>query len=59
MTKISLNKNKNESFINFPFRSYSLRFTNIANYQNLKQMRFDNKIYRLASILLQHKNTIK
>lgn len=54
MTKILL-KNKNNSFIHFPFSSYSLWFINVANYQILKQIRFDNKIYRLASIMLQHK----
>lgn len=54
MTKILL-KNKNNSFIHFPFSSYSLWFINVSNYQILIQIRFDNKIYRLASIMLQHK----
>lgn len=55
MTKILL-KNKNNSFIHFPFSSYSLWFINVANCQVLKRIRFGNKIYRLASIMLQHKN---
>lgn len=54
MTKILL-KNKTNTFIHFPFSSYSLWFINVANYQILKQIRIDNKIYRLASIMLQNK----
>lgn len=54
MTKILL-KNKNNSFIHFPFSSYSLWFINVANCQVLKRIRIGNKIYRLASIMLQHK----
>lgn len=53
MTKILL-KNKNNSLIHFPFSSYSLWFINVANYQILKQIRIDNKIYRLVSCCKYH-----